>query len=44
MLDLRGEDRSRFCFPLYYDAGPRTYSRTSGCMERDLGARPRFII
>ncbi|MQM18416.1 hypothetical protein Taro_051407 [Colocasia esculenta] len=35
-VQLQGEDRSRFCFPLYYDAGPCTYSRTSGCMEREF--------
>ncbi|MQM19001.1 hypothetical protein Taro_052001 [Colocasia esculenta] len=34
MLDFWGEDRSRFCFPLYYLIGARTRSRTSGLMER----------
>ena len=43
-VQLQGEDRSRFCFPSYYDAGPCTYSRTSGHMERVPGARPGSVI
>ncbi|MQL78620.1 hypothetical protein Taro_011041, partial [Colocasia esculenta] len=44
MLDFWGEDRSRFCFSLYYLVGARTHSRASGLMEIVPPIRSGIVI